>query len=122
MTRAKKPLREDARVQLVGYLLGQRDDQRTTREWIETWLDAHCKSTRRSLDARTLRTVARRLRGRAHELDRKNKRNKALIGESPSLVRVGRANECDLQADNMLNEARAVERKAKASKSKGDGK
>lgn len=64
------------------------------------------------LDARTLRAIARRLRTRANELDRKEKRNRALIGESPNNFRVGRACECDLQADNLLSEARRIERKA----------
>ncbi len=65
--------------------------------------------SKRGLDAKTLRTVARRLRSRGRELDKKNKRNKALIGESPSQVRVGRACECDMQADNLLSEARSLE-------------
>lgn len=63
------------------------------------------------LDARTLRAVARRLRIRGRQLDQKNKRNKVLIGESQSLVRVGRACECDMQADSLLSEARRIEKK-----------
>jgi len=64
-------------------------------------------SKRKPLDVRTLRCISRRLRKRSRELDAINKRNKALIGQAPSLVRVGRANEADLWADHLLNEARA---------------
>lgn len=105
--------------QLAGYLLNEAPftDSVTLREWIETWLEAWCKRKKRGgLDPRTLRAVSRRLRSRANELDRKNKRNKALIGESPSLVRVGRANECDLQADNLLSEAKKLESPKKKAK------
>lgn len=63
------------------------------------------------LDPRTLRTLSRRLRARSRELDAKNRRNKELIGESPNMVRIGRANEADLWADNLLDEARYIERK-----------
>jgi hypothetical protein len=73
-------------------------------------------SKRRDLDARTLRCVARRLRGRGRELDAKNKRNKALIGEPHNPYRTGRAMECYMQVDHLITEARAIERKSKASK------
>lgn len=105
-------VRPEARDQLLGYMLHMRQDLKQTREWIETWLDAHCpRTSRQSFDARTLRAIARRLRKRGRELDQKNKRNKALIGASPNNFRVGRACECDLQADNLLSEARRIERK-----------
>lgn len=59
------------------------------------------------LDARTLRAASVRLRKRCNRLRR---------GVQFKDVTWGRAAEADLQADNMLSEARTIERKAKASK------
>ncbi len=37
-----KEVRPEGRDQLLGYLINMRQSQEKTREWIETWLDAHC--------------------------------------------------------------------------------
>lgn len=64
------------------------------------------------LCARTLRYVARRLRTRRRDIDKRHRaRMKQGIKHNP--YSDGRAAECDLQADNLLTEARAIEARAK---------
>jgi hypothetical protein len=88
MAAKPKPVSDAGRAQLLGYLTHERRDQETTREWIETWLDAWCKKPptidelieRSSLGtpaAKAIRTktskadVGRALK-RARAIDRKN--------------------------------------------------
>ena len=56
---------------------------------------------------KTLRTVAIRMRKRCNQLRKKDRIM------SPNLVRDGRAHELDLQADDLLQEARELEAAAK---------
>jgi hypothetical protein len=72
---------------------------------------------RKPLDVRTLRAVSRRLRARTRELDAKIKRHANLLtGRASNPYTVGRACEAELQADNLLSEARAISKKSKGAK------
>ncbi len=70
--------------------------------------------TAKPLCPRTLRNIARRMRTRANRLDKRERQRKKL-GLKMSDVAIGRACECDLWADNLLAEAKRLE-KAKARK------
>ncbi len=67
---------------------------------------------KKPLCPRTLRCIARRLRARRSDID-KRQRLRVQQGIKRNPYSDGRAAECELQADNLLTEARAIEAKGR---------
>lgn len=87
-----KPIRQEARDQLLGYLINVRQSQQETREWIETWLDAHCprKTIEELIEASSLGTpAAKALRARTPKAltDKVLKKARSLSSKRPTKAR-----------------------------------